>query len=367
MAPPTAPPAPLSHWLLPDGEGGVPLFRLAPPRRKWAGRSERGLIRAAEMAAPAAERARGLLARLRAALALPQEDGDVPARVLAEHLTVRAPKSAALAPKTPRSSRAPAAFAPKSALFVPKSPLICPKFPPIGPQIPISPHAPTFTAIFALNCLFCPQVFSYLPPKIPISSRTPTFTAIFAPNCPFLPQIPSRLPPNPHFLTYTPIFPNIFDLIFFFLDQIPLFCPKFPSAPHTPAFPTIFALNCLFFAPKSFLICLQIPISPTNFALNCHFWPQNPIYPLTLFHLTQTSHFCTPTFAQTPQFMPQNAPLCSPFSPKSLSFCPQLPSIPAKQGVFPQTSSFCPKFPLFRPQWDLIVPKGFPCPPVSPV
>lgn len=38
------------------------------------------------MAAPAAERARGLLARLRAAVALPEEDGEIPARLLAEHL-----------------------------------------------------------------------------------------------------------------------------------------------------------------------------------------------------------------------------------------------------------------------------------------
>lgn len=38
------------------------------------------------MAAPVAERARGLLARLRAAVALPEEDGEIPARLLAEHL-----------------------------------------------------------------------------------------------------------------------------------------------------------------------------------------------------------------------------------------------------------------------------------------
>lgn len=63
-----------------------------------------------------------LLARLRAAVALPEEDGEIPARLLAEHLVVREPKSTALAPKSPRSSR----LGPKIGRICPKIPRICP-------------------------------------------------------------------------------------------------------------------------------------------------------------------------------------------------------------------------------------------------
>lgn len=53
-----------------------------------------------------------LVERLRAAVALPEEEGEIPARVLAEHLMVREPKSAALAPKRRRSSQHPQRLSP---------------------------------------------------------------------------------------------------------------------------------------------------------------------------------------------------------------------------------------------------------------
>ena len=191
------------------GGGGGTRAGVRAKRRERGSSSERAAI-LAPMAAPVRPRGKAgrphasasrLAERLRAAVALPEEEGEIPARLLAEHLVVRGPQCAAMAPRTRPSSQRP-----QIRRFRPQ---IRPRL----SRVPSSLHQTLrIPSRFPFPSPFFPQTALFLLRFLLLCSQTPTppHTSHFSPRfCPKSPLFTPFFPPQPRRPSHSPPFPGL--------------------------------------------------------------------------------------------------------------------------------------------------------------
>ena len=216
----------MSDWFPPPEVGGAKLARedwnggnggggggtragVRAKRRERGAPSERAAI-LAPMAAPVRPRGKAgrphasasrLAERLRAAVALPEEEGEIPARLLAEHLVVRGPQCAAMAPRTRPSSQRPQIrrFRPQIRPRLSRIPSFCTK-------LSVSPRVSLFLHRFSPKSPFFSSDSSFFAPRPHHLTIRPTFPHVFALNRPFLPL---SFHPNPRPPSHSPPFPGL--------------------------------------------------------------------------------------------------------------------------------------------------------------